>query len=94
MTQHRHTVTSLGDARWRIAMALTAAMMVVYFGFILLVAYNKPLLGRQIAPGLSLGVLLGVLVILTSWVLILIYTRWANTHYDDAVDGLRREGRS
>jgi uncharacterized membrane protein (DUF485 family) len=96
MTPHRdsHTVSTLGDARWRIAVSLTAAMMVVYFGFILLVAYNKPLLGRQIAPGLSLGVLLGVLVILTSWVLIWLYTRWANTHYDHAVNRLRREGRS
>ena len=75
-------------------MVLTVAMMVVYFGFILLVAYNKPLLGRQIAPGLSLGILLGALVILTSWALIWIYTRWANTHYDDEVARLRREARS
>jgi uncharacterized membrane protein (DUF485 family) len=95
MTRHdAHTVTSLGDARWRIAMLLTAAMMVVYFGFILLVAFNKPLLGRQIVPGLSIGVLLGVLVILTSWVLILVYTRWANTHYDGAVARLKGAGRS
>jgi uncharacterized membrane protein (DUF485 family) len=96
MTQDHssHTVTSLGDARWRIAMILTAAMMVVYFGFILLVAYNKPLLGWLIAPGLSLGVLLGVLVILTSWLLIWIYTRWANAHYDGAVAHLREKGRS
>ena len=35
----------LDAARWRIAIALTAAMMVLYFGFILLVAYAKPLLG-------------------------------------------------
>jgi uncharacterized membrane protein (DUF485 family) len=90
-----HTsVTSLGDARWRIAIVLTAAMMVVYFGFILLVAYNKPLLGRQLTPGLSIGVLLGVLVILTAWLLIWIYTRWANTHYDEAVAHLREKERS
>ena len=36
-------------------------------------------------PGLSLGILLGVLVIVTAWVLIVIYVRWTNTHYDHRV---------
>ena len=51
----------MSAARWRIAVTLTAAMMAAYFGFILLVAFNKPLLGRLLAPGLSLGMLLGAL---------------------------------
>lgn len=46
---------ALDAARWRIAIMLTVAMMVLYFGFILLVAYNKPLLTRLVVPGLSLG---------------------------------------
>ena len=57
-------------------------MMVVYFGFILLVAFNKPLLGTLVTEGLSLGMLLGVLVILVAWLLTWFYIRWANTHYD------------
>lgn len=76
-------------ARWRVAISLTVAMMVLYFGFILLVAYDKPLLTRQIVPGLSLGILLGALVIAAAWILIGIYVRWANTHYDTAIDALR-----
>ena len=63
-------------------------MMVLYFGFILLVAYAKPLLARIVVPGLSLGVLLGALVIVAAWVLIWIYVRWANTSYDAAIDAL------
>ena len=65
-------------------------MMVVYFGFILLVAFDKPLLGTPVVAGLSLGMLLGALVIVTAWVLMWIYVRWANTHYDTAIDGMRR----
>jgi uncharacterized membrane protein (DUF485 family) len=84
------SVDSLAAARWRIAIGLTVAMMVVYFGFILLVAFDKPLLGTAIAPGLSLGMLLGALVILTAWVLMWIYVRWANAHYDTAIAGMRR----
>jgi uncharacterized membrane protein (DUF485 family) len=81
---------AIDAARWRIAIALTAAMMVLYFGFILLVAFAKPLLTSLVVPGLSLGILLGALVIVAAWVLIWIYVRWANRHYDVAVDAIRR----
>ena len=79
----------LAAARWRVAILLTSAMTALYCGFILLVAYDKPLLGRILVPGLSLGILLGALVILAAWVLMLIYVRWANAHLDEGVAGLR-----
>ena len=84
----------LSAAWWRIAIALTVAMMVIYFGFILLVAYNKPLLAYEVTPGLSLGILLGALVIVSAWLLIWIYIRWANTHYDARILQLRKDTRS
>ena len=71
------------------AITLTACMMAVYFGFILLVAFNKPLLAMRVATGLSLGMLMGASVILVAWVLIWVYVRWANTHYDAALRRLR-----
>ena len=79
----------LDDARRRIATILTVAMMVLYFGFILLIAYAKPLLTTPLAPGLSLGILLGALVIVAAWALIWVYVRWANRHYDTAIAALR-----
>jgi uncharacterized membrane protein (DUF485 family) len=84
------TLEAVSAARWRIAISLTIAMMVTYFGFILLVAFNKPLLGRLIAPGLSLGIFLGALTIVVAWVLTWIYISWANAHYDTSIRGLRR----
>jgi uncharacterized membrane protein (DUF485 family) len=93
MTDDRkRALEELTAAQWRLALTLTAAMMAVYFGFILLVAWAKPLLGRLLLPGLSLGTLLGALVIVSAWVLIWIYVRWANSHYDATVKTLR-EGR-
>jgi uncharacterized membrane protein (DUF485 family) len=92
-----HTrLTRVAAARWRLAILLTAVMTVVYVGFILLIAFNKPLLGTVLVPGLSLGILLGVLVIVTAWALIVIYVKWTNDHYDHAVADIRqakREGR-
>ena len=83
------TLDAVSAARWRIAISLTIAMMVCYFGFILLVAFNKPLLGTRVAPGLSLGILLGAVVILFAWAVTWIYIRWANAHYDASIRGLR-----
>ena len=90
-TDSRTAIAALGAARWRVALTLTLTMMVLYFSFILLVAYAKPLLAREITTGLSLGILLGVLVILSAWVLIYIYVRWANTHYDGRVTHLQNQ---
>jgi len=84
-------LTRVAAARWRLALLLTAIMTLTYVGFILLIAFNKPLLGTILMPGLSLGILLGVLLIITAWALILIYVRWTNTHYDNRVAAVRRE---
>jgi uncharacterized membrane protein (DUF485 family) len=80
----------LAAARARVAGVLTATVVVVYFGFILLIAYGKPLLATRLAPGLSLGILLGALVIVVSWLLTWAYVRWANRRYDAALDELRK----
>jgi uncharacterized membrane protein (DUF485 family) len=77
-----HPLRELAAARWRIALSLTLVMIVVYFGFIALIAYDRELLSTLIAPGLTLGILLGALVIVVSWLLTWFYVRWANTHYD------------
>ena len=86
------TVAGLAARRWRVALLLTAAMVAVYFGFILLVAFAKPLMGSPVAGRLTLGILLGVLVIVSAWLLTWIYVRWANRHYDAAVRGLSGPG--
>ncbi|MBL8137499.1 MAG: DUF485 domain-containing protein [Acidobacteria bacterium] len=80
---------TLAAARWRIGLGLTAAMTAIYVVFILLIAYGKGFLGRLLAPGLSIGIALGVLVILAAWALILVYVRWANDHYDREVAVIR-----
>ena len=84
------TLRELDAARWRVALGLTAAMVLNYFGFILLVAYGRPLLAVQVVPGLSLGILLGALVIVVSWLLTWVYVRWAAVHYDPRVEALNR----
>ena len=78
--------------RWKIAIVLTALVAFIYFGFILLIAYQKETMGTLLTPGLSLGILLGALVIVLSWLITWGYVRWANTHYDARLAEIRREG--
>jgi uncharacterized membrane protein (DUF485 family) len=91
MTDASSRLRSLDRARWRMALSLTGAMILLYFGFILLVAFGRPILATQVIPGLSLGILLGALVIVVSWILTWVYVRWANTYYDPQVRALRHE---
>jgi len=80
----------LARARWRVALGLTAATLVIYFGFILLAAFEKKAMGVLIIPGLSWGVLLGALVIVAAFVLTGIYVRWANAHYDPELRAIQK----
>lgn len=71
--------------RQRLVYALSALMIALYFGFMALFAFDKPLLGRTLAPGLTLCLVLGPAVILTSCIVSLAYVLWANLVFDPAV---------
>lgn len=89
MDDREARLRALSAARRRVALTLTLGVIVVYFGFISLIAWNKPLLGTLVVPGLSLGILLGALVIVACWGLTWVYVRWANRHYDPELQRLR-----
>ena len=91
MEERAKAIAALAAERWRVSLSLTIVMMFIYFGFILLVAFNKPLMGTLVLPGLSLGILLGALVIVSAWVLLYIYVRWANNSYDEKITQLMRQ---
>jgi uncharacterized membrane protein (DUF485 family) len=62
---------------------LTLAGMVAYYGFILLVAFNKPLLSQKIGNGVTtLGMPIGVAVIVFTIIITWVYVRRANSEFD------------
>ena len=66
------------------AWSLSIAMLVIYFGFILLVAFAKGLLATKIGAGVtSLGILIGLAVIVAAFVLTGIYVQRANSRFDE-----------
>lgn len=84
-------LVAIAARRWKIAIVLTATMLVTYFGFLLLVAYDKAGLGAVVTPGLSWGILLGAFVIVVAWAVTGVYVHWANRHYDSALDEIRAQ---
>ena len=72
---------------------MTLAMMVVYFGYILLVAFNKQFLATKISAGAvtSIGIPLGVGVLVFTIILTAIYVRRANTEFDAMKDEIVKE---
>ena len=62
---------------------LTLAMMVVYYGFILLVAFDKEFLAQKLGSGvMTLGIPIGFGVIVFTVVITAIYVRRANSEFD------------
>lgn len=75
--------------RWRISLILTACLFVLYYGYILLIATQKPFLSQRIGDATTIGIPIGAAVIVIAWVLTALYVVWANRYYDAEVARLR-----
>jgi uncharacterized membrane protein (DUF485 family) len=81
----------LVQQRLTVSITLTFIMLIVYFGFILSIAFYKEFLSIKIGDHLTLGLPIGIGLIIFAWLLTGIYIRWANRKYDKAVRELRNE---
>lgn len=75
--------------RWTVSLSLTAVMLAVYYGFILTLAFRAELFAMPVGGHMTLGIPIGIGVIVASWLLTGIYVGWANTRHDQAVDNLK-----
>ena len=71
---------------------LTALMLAVYYGFVALIAFDKPFLAQPIGAGVtSLGVPFGFGVIVFTVVITAIYVRKANSEFDQLTRDIIKE---
>ena len=61
---------------------LTIIMLLIYFGYIYLVAYQKPLIAQPLLGSITVGLVLGLGVILSAIILTGVYVLRANGTYD------------
>jgi uncharacterized membrane protein (DUF485 family) len=77
--------------RWSVSIILTILLFIIYYGYILTVAYGKNFLAEKVGVHTNYGILFGVLTIVLSWLLTVVYVIWANTSYDKEVEELKKE---
>lgn len=78
--------------RSRFATLLSVIMLTLYFGYILLVAFCRDWLARPIGDGVtSIGIPIGIGIIVAGIVLTALYIRRANREYDPLVAAIRQE---
>jgi uncharacterized membrane protein (DUF485 family) len=84
--RYQRLVTRRGRFTW----TLTIVMLVAYFGYVAFIAFDKAALAQPIGSGVtSLGIPIGVGLILLAIVLTGLYVRRANREYDPIVRALR-----
>ena len=85
---------ALVSRRTSYAWTLSAAMLVVYLGFTLLAAFDKPLMASTPFGGVtSLGIVLGLLVIIVAFALTGLYVNRANREFDRLAAEIRESVR-
>ena len=75
----------LVKTRSSFAWTLTIIMLVIYFGFVLTIAFDPSILGTPLSEGsvTTVGIPVGVGVIVIAFVLTGIYVRRANGEFDE-----------
>ncbi|HMN39078.1 MAG TPA: DUF485 domain-containing protein [Hyphomicrobium sp.] len=72
------------ERRSSLGWKLSVIMLVIYFGFILTIAYDKELLARSLSGGATtIGIPIGIGVIISAFVLTAIYVWRANREFDN-----------
>lgn len=75
--------------RWTFSFIMLAILFVVYYGYILIIALNKDFVAQKVGEHTTVGIYLTVAVIISAWLLTVIYVVWANKVYDKEVAELK-----
>ena len=86
------TYKALRSKRLSFGWLLTIAMLVVYYGFIAIIAFRKDILAAPLGDGvMSVGIPVGFGVIIFTIIITAIYVMRANSTYDEMTDNVKRE---
>ena len=82
--KRNQTFHQLVARRSKLAWGLSSIIFIVYFSFILLIAFAPDMLGKPISPGslITIGIPVGVFIIVMAFVLTGVYVWKANKDYD------------
>jgi uncharacterized membrane protein (DUF485 family) len=72
---------------------LSTIMLVIYYAFILLIAFDPAWLGKPVSEGMvtSIGIPVGMLIIILAFILTGIYVQRANREFDELTNQIKAE---
>lgn len=93
--QQSQKFKDLVERRNRFAWTLAIIVLVVYYTFILVVAFSPQTLATPVSEGavMSIGIPIGAGIIVMSWILTGVYTHKANSDFDEAVKQIKEEAK-
>lgn len=80
----------LKSSKWKVSIILGSIVAILYFGFVLLMAYNKPLFANKVL-GIYVGIPIGVFVLVSTILVTVVYVLWANSNYDVLVERVKEK---
>ncbi len=96
-TRHKsaHEVITSSDfkqlvsKRWSVSAVLLVLLFVTYYGYIIVLGSNPAVMAQKIGEFTTLGIPIGVGVIIFAFILTAFYVGWANSSYDPEVERLK-----
>ena len=85
---YQELITKRGSFAWK----LTITMLVVYYAFILFIAFSPETLGTSISGGMTTwGIPVGMAIIVFAFVLTGVYVKRANSEFDDLTNKIKED---
>ena len=84
--KYQELISKRSSFAWK----LSAIMLVIYYSFIMIIAFKPELLGQRLGDSvITVGIPLGIFIILISFILTGIYVRRANSEFDALSEEIR-----
>ena len=84
--KYQELISKRSSFAWK----LSAIMLVIYYSFIMIIAFKPELLGQRLGDSvITVGIPLGIFIILISFILTGIYVRRANSEFDALSEEVR-----
>ena len=77
--------------KWTVSLLLTLLLFIIYFGFIFLIAFNRAALTVLIYRNVTIGLPIGIGILIATWLLTGIYILWANKKHDLQVEEIKKK---
>lgn len=76
--------------RWTFSFIMLVILFVIYYGYVFIIALNKDFVSQKMGEYVTVGIYMSAGVIISAWLLTVIYVIWANKVYDKEVEELKK----